>query len=91
MRGRHDAVRNEWQWPALDLVRLAIPRRVYTQSHIDYVVEGIVELFARRHDIRGMRFVYRPQALPHVTAVLAPVEAGATAPLEVATAAAAPG
>jgi tryptophanase len=77
MNGRRDETTGEWRWPALDLVRLAIPRRVYTQSHVDYVVEGIVELFGRRREIRGMRFVERAAALPHFTAVLAPVEPGA--------------
>ena len=43
---------------------------VYTQSHVDYVVEGIVELFARRREIGGLRFVHRPAVLPHFTAVL---------------------
>ena len=75
MKGRRVAATGEWQWPALDLVRLAIPRRVYTQSHIDYVVEGIVELFDRRAGIAGMRFVHRPEVLPHFTAVLAPAGA----------------
>lgn len=62
-----------WRWPTLDLVRLAIPRRVYTQSHMDYVVEGIVELFQDRHEIPGLRFVQRPEVLPHFTATFAPV------------------
>lgn len=62
-----------WRWPTLDLVRLAIPRRVYTQSHMDYVVEGIVELFQDRHSIPGLRFVHRPEVLPHFTATFAPV------------------
>lgn len=57
-----------WQWPALDLVRLAIPRRVYTQSHMDYVVEAIGELFHRREQIQGLDFVYRNEVLPHFTA-----------------------
>lgn len=57
-----------WQWPALDLVRLAIPRRVYTQSHMDYVVEAIGELFQRREQIQGLDFVYRNEVLPHFTA-----------------------
>jgi tryptophanase len=73
MKGRRDADSGAWRWPALDTVRLAIPRRVYTQSHMDYVVEGIVELFARRHQIGGMRFLKRPEVLPHFTAVLAPL------------------
>ena len=51
-----------------DLVRLAIPRRVYTQSHMDYVLEGICRVWERRSDIRGMRIVEAPQFLRHFTA-----------------------
>ncbi len=54
--------------PALELVRLAIPRRVYTQSHMDYVVEAIIELFRRRHEILGMRIVEAPEVLRHFSA-----------------------
>ncbi|MYF96627.1 MAG: tryptophanase [Holophagales bacterium] len=56
------------QQPALDLVRLAVPRRVYTQSHMDYVVEALVELYAERERIRGLRIVDAPAALPHFSA-----------------------
>lgn len=52
----------------LDLLRLAIPRRVYTQSHMDYVVEAIQLVWQRRNDIRGMRIVAAPQFLRHFTA-----------------------
>ena len=62
--GEEHAARN-------DLVRLAIPRRVYTQSHMDYVLEAI-EIVWRRHDkIRGMRIVQAPQFLRHFTAEFA--------------------
>jgi len=53
---------------AMELVRLAIPRRVYTQSHIDYVVEAIVEVFQRRDQIRGFKIVYEAPTLRHFTA-----------------------
>jgi tryptophanase len=56
----------------MDLVRLAIPRRVYTQSHIDYVVEVILEVFANREKIRGMRLTYQAPFLRHFTAHLEP-------------------
>ena len=68
MFGTRDEATGAWTWPALDLVRLAIPRRTYTQSHMDYVVEGILELHQRRREIRGLRFVDRPAVLPHFTA-----------------------
>jgi tryptophanase len=52
----------------LELVRLAIPRRVYTQSHIDYVVEAVVEVYKRREAIRGMRMTWQAPLLRHFTA-----------------------
>jgi tryptophanase len=52
----------------LDLVRLAIPRRVYTQSHMDYVIEAIQYVWERRDNIRGMRITRAPQFLRHFTA-----------------------
>jgi tyrosine phenol-lyase len=58
---------------AMDLVRLAIPRRVYTQSHIDYVIEVIIEVWKKREQIRGMRIVSEAPFLRHFTAHLEPV------------------
>lgn len=52
----------------MELVRLAIPRRVYTQSHIDYVIEAVSELYERRADLRGLRIVEEPPMLRHFTA-----------------------
>jgi tryptophanase len=52
----------------MELVRLAIPRRVYTQSHIDYVIEAITEVYLRRQEIRGLRIVEAPAVLRHFTA-----------------------
>jgi tryptophanase len=61
--------------PPLELVRLAIPRRVYTQSHIDYVAECIVEVFARREKLTGYRITHEPPMLRHFTAWFDPVPA----------------
>jgi tryptophanase len=61
------------QHVAMDLVRLAIPRRVYTQSHIDYVVEVILEVWKRRDEIRGLRLTYEAPFLRHFTARLEPL------------------
>jgi len=57
----------------MDLVRLAIPRRVYTQSHIDYVVEVILEVWRRREHIRGLKLSYEAPFLRHFTAKLEPL------------------
>jgi tryptophanase len=57
----------------MDLVRLAIPRRVYTQSHVDYVVEIILRVWARRQEIKGMRLTYEAPFLRHFTAHLEPI------------------
>ena len=54
--------------PPMELVRLAIPRRVYTQSHIDYVIEATIEVFQQREKLRGLRIVEEPAALRHFTA-----------------------
>jgi tryptophanase len=57
----------------MELVRLAIPRRVYTQSHIDYVIEVVTEVFDRRNLIRGYKIVEEPPMLRHFTAKFAPL------------------
>ena len=57
----------------MDLVRLAIPRRVYTQSHIDYVVEMILRVWERRDQIKGMRLTHEAPFLRHFTAHLEPI------------------
>jgi tyrosine phenol-lyase len=56
----------------MDLVRLAIPRRVYTQSHIDYVVEIILEVWKHRENIKGLNLTYEAPFLRHFTARLKP-------------------
>src|ERR1700758_1287423 len=57
----------------MELVRLALPRRVYTQSHVDYVVEVILEVWANSENIRGMRISYQAPFLRHFPAHLEPV------------------
>ncbi len=61
-------VNGKYIWPDKDLVRLAIPRRVYTQSHVDYVIEGVAALAEQKDRIKGLSFSYRPEVLPHFTA-----------------------
>ena len=57
-----------------ELLRLAIPRRVYTQSHIDYLVEAILEVNARKNELRGLRIVSQPKFLRHFTARFEPLQ-----------------
>ncbi len=58
---------------AMELVRLAIPRRVYTQAHFDYVIEGIAEIVERRTALRGVEIVEEPAFLRHFTAKFRPL------------------
>jgi tryptophanase len=57
----------------MDLVRLAIPRRTYTQSHVDYVIEVCTDVAARAAELRGLRIVAEPHALRHFTARFEPL------------------
>jgi len=57
----------------MELVRLAIPRRVYTQSHIDYVVEVVIEAFEHRKELKGYRIIEEAPMLRHFTAKFEPV------------------
>jgi tryptophanase len=67
MFGRRDEHGNEVP-AAMELVRLAIPRRVYTQSHVDYVVEAMLAVHERRSRLRGLRLVEQAPVLRHFTA-----------------------
>lgn len=72
MFGKYDE--NRRLIPAqLELIRLAIPRRVYTQSHIDYVAEVIIDVFNKRKDIKGMEIIEEQPVLRHFSAKLRPV------------------
>jgi len=73
MFGSQDPETGERRPSRQELVRLAIPRRVYTQSHIDYVVEAILRVYARRESMRGYRIVYEPPFLRHFTARFEPL------------------
>lgn len=63
----------EMVYPDLELVRLAIPRRTYTQSHLDYIVDIMVKLMKRADQIGGYRFTYAPEFLKHFTARFEPL------------------
>lgn len=58
-----DKVTGEHHHPKLELVRLTIPRRVYTYAHMDVVADAVIELYKDRDSIRGLRFVYEPPML----------------------------
>ncbi len=73
MFARRDPQTGRTVHPAMQLVRLAIPRRVYTQSHIDYVIEAVSEVYRKREGIRGLRIVEAPEVLRHFTAKFAEV------------------
>ena len=68
-----DPETGEMRYPVLELIRLAIPRRVYTQSHLDYVALVTARVVARRDSIGGYRFSYAPELLRHFTARFEPV------------------
>ena len=59
---------------AMELVRLAIPRRTYTQSHIDYVIEVVTAVARDASSLRGYRMTYEPAALRHFTARYEPLD-----------------
>jgi tyrosine phenol-lyase len=61
-KGRDPATGANYR-PALELVRLTIPRRVYTNDHMAAVAEGIRKVWERRESVRGLRFVYEPEKL----------------------------
>jgi tryptophanase len=73
MFGRVDEKTGEQIYPTLELVRLAIPRRLYTQSHIDHVIETIKKVYERRQSIGGYRFTFAPKLLRHFTARFEPI------------------
>jgi tyrosine phenol-lyase len=73
MFGRRDPETGAESPAPMELVRLAIPRRVYTQSHIDYVAEVVVDIAQRRDALRGLAIVEQAPALRHFTARFAPL------------------
>jgi len=58
-----DPATGDHHYPKLELVRLAIPRRVYTQAHMDVAAESVVSVYEERETINGLRFTYEPSEL----------------------------
>jgi tryptophanase len=68
MFGKKDPASGRMIHPELELVRLAIPRRVYTNMQITYVAESIIDVFRRHDEIAGLRMIYEAPVLRHFTA-----------------------
>jgi tryptophanase len=82
MFGAKDPRTGEMKWPRLELVRLAVPRRVYTTEHMRYVADSVIALHKTRASLRGLRITHEAPVLRHFTARLeelsdAPATAGA--------------
>ena len=73
MFGKTDSATGKFLPATLEMVRLAIPRRVYTKSQIDYVIECVGNVFSQRDKLKGMRIVYEPLMLRHFTAIFEPL------------------
>ncbi len=68
-----DPATGDHDYPRLELLRLAIPRRVYTQTHLELVARAIIRLYGQRDRIKGFRFTFEPPVLRHFTARFEPV------------------
>lgn len=64
----------EFKYPELDLLRLAIPRRVYTNSHMQYVARHVIDIYKKRDRLKGLNMVYQPSIARHFTCRLEPLE-----------------
>lgn len=73
MFGRRDPETGEETPAPMELVRLALPRRVYTQSHVDFMVEAILDLARRKEKVGGFQFTYQADVLRHFTATFEPL------------------
>jgi tryptophanase len=73
MFAQFDPETGETIYPQLELVRLALPRRVYTQSHLDYVIEVFAGIATRKESVKGLKITYAPELLRHFTARFEPL------------------
>lgn len=74
MFGEKDEKTGKERYPKLEMVRLAIPRRVYTSMHMKYVADSIIQLYCNRNTIKGLRLVYEAPILRHFTARLEDID-----------------
>ncbi|WP_373599978.1 tryptophanase [Paraclostridium bifermentans] len=70
----NDPVTGEQRQSELELTRLAVPRRVYTQAHLDVIVEALISIKERANDIKGYEITWQPKVLRHFTSKLKPVK-----------------
>jgi tryptophanase len=68
-----DPETQKWHYPKLELLRLAIPRRTYTQSHLDYVADTFAAIKSHADKVKGYKFTYAPELLRHFTARFEPL------------------
>ena len=68
-----DPQTGDHRYPKLELVRLTIPRRVYTQAHMDVVAEAVKAVYDERHTVKGLAMVYEPAYLRFFQARFAPI------------------
>jgi tryptophanase len=71
--GGVDKETGEVIYAPLEVVRMAIPRRVYTDNHMDVVARSVIRIYERRDSMRGIKMVWEPEGLRHFTAHLAPL------------------
>ena len=69
-----DPASGQNRYPPLELVRLTVPRRVYTQAHMDVTAESVAAVYETRHQVRGLRFTYEPDMLRFFQARFEPVD-----------------
>lgn len=67
-------VEGKWVYPKLEMTRLALPRRVYTKEHLDYVIEVVAKVYDKRHEIKGFKLIYEAPGLRHFTFRMEPLQ-----------------
>jgi len=68
-----DPESGDMQYPAMELVRLALPRRTYTQSHLDYVIKVLGKIYQNRKKLSGYKIIKAPKLMRHFSAIFEPL------------------